>query len=350
MAARLLYRAAALSAGVGSCVAYSSAARASSTPTVVPLASSVATSNVPTCVFVHGLDSSKETWSGVVAELLREGYPAVALDLRGHGESVLGDADDFSSLSLARDVLAFCSDLPTRGPCVLIGHSMGGKIAMRAAALDASDSEARNGESPRCFVSVIIEDMDVQVRAPSAPLQPPQQTAAALDAFVAPGGRRFASWEAAREALLPWYDNDGPRVDGWKGSRVRQLPDGAWWSDVNPKAQRLARDRVLATDDAASDWLALAQSPAAPRMHVWYADEGARGTVCALDGPGSLDEMKQTFPGASFRFFPSSGHSIHNTQRDAFVRALKNVVREAASDAGSVASGKMGRPRTARGG
>ena len=119
--------------------------------------------------------------------------------------------------------------------------------------------------------------MDVRVRAPSAPLKPPHTTEAALDAFRArPDGRRFASWEAARAALLPWYENDASRVDSWKGSRVRPLPDGSWWSDINPAAQRLARDRVLATPDAADAWAALAKAKAAPKVYVWYADGGAR--------------------------------------------------------------------------
>jgi hypothetical protein len=36
---------------------------------VVPLASSVAAPNLPTTVLVHGLDSCRETWVGVLADL-----------------------------------------------------------------------------------------------------------------------------------------------------------------------------------------------------------------------------------------------------------------------------------------
>ena len=348
MLSRTVYRAAALSAGIGSCLALST-----SPPMVpaVPLASTIATDNLPTCVLVHGLDSSKETWNGVISDLARQGYPAIALDLRGHGESPLGDETHFSSQALACDVL-HAIKAHVQGPVVLVGHSMGGKIAMHAAAIDAR--EAASG-APQLLSAVIVEDMDVRVRGPSASLKPPQQTEAALNAFKDFEGRRFESWDAARAALLPWYDDES-RVDSWRGARVRAQPDGSWWSDVNPAAQRLARDRVLATDDAARAWSDLAAAPpsaAAPRMHVWYADQGARGTVCAIDGPGGLEEMQATFPAACFRFFPNAAHSIHNSQREALVAALTDVVRGAALRKAATATreqaGQSG-PRTSKGG
>jgi hypothetical protein len=52
-----------------------------------------------------------------------------------------------------------------------------------------------------------------------------------LHAFTAEDGRLFCSWGACRQALLPWYGNDEGRVDSWKGTRVRQVPEG-WWSDM----------------------------------------------------------------------------------------------------------------------
>ena len=49
----------------------------------VRLATSVARPFRPTTVLVHGLDSSKQTWETCLAELQRDGYPALAVDLRG---------------------------------------------------------------------------------------------------------------------------------------------------------------------------------------------------------------------------------------------------------------------------
>mmetsp|Transcript_66535 Transcript_66535/g.110633 ORF Transcript_66535/g.110633 Transcript_66535/m.110633 type:complete len:158 (-) Transcript_66535:857-1330(-) len=121
--------------------------------TTVHLASSVASQHRPTAVLLHGLDSSKETWSGVLADLHQNGYPAIALDLRGHGESPLGCPTEFTPTALAQDVLAAC-EAHGIGRYVLVGHSMGGRVAMRTAAL-----EMKSGRSQ--LAAVIIEDMDV---------------------------------------------------------------------------------------------------------------------------------------------------------------------------------------------
>ena len=290
---------------------------------VVPLASNVVAPTKPTAVLVHGLDSSKETFAGVAAELAAAGYPSIAFDLRGHGESPLGIIEDFSPEVLASDVLAAVrqQNIPR---CVLVGHSMGGRVAMRAAAIDAKSSE-----SPLC-AAVVIEDMDTRVREPATPVVSDSQRQA-LERFALPDGRRFPTFEAAKAALLPWFDGDEARIESYRGKRIRSQPDGSTWTDLNPLAQRLARDRVLATDDGHRAWceLAKAWTSASAPLHVWVADQP--GTVCALDGcEGSIEDMKRIHPQAIFATFPNSGHSIHNTAREAFIASLKEVIDEAA--------------------
>jgi pimeloyl-ACP methyl ester carboxylesterase len=155
----------------------------------VPLASSVAASPRPTCILVHGLDSSKETWAGTLGDLAAAGSPAVALDLRGHGESQLGDDDEFSPEALASDVLESIRALRGQAsPCVLVGHSMGGKVAMRAAAIDAARDE------PRLLASVVIEDMDVR--------QPQLGIPRSLDPFIVCGPTAFIDSTCMPSAIL----------------------------------------------------------------------------------------------------------------------------------------------------
>ena len=123
---------------------------ASPSSSSVSLSSGVCRPHRPTVVLVHGLDSSKQTWTGVLSALAQENYPAVALDLRGHGESPLGDWKDFSPTQLAADVhRAVTEDLKIGGKIVLVGHAMGGRVAMRYAV-----------DYPSSLAAVIIEDMD----------------------------------------------------------------------------------------------------------------------------------------------------------------------------------------------
>ena len=304
-------------AAIGGAAALSAAAQ-SATPSPVALASTVRAPSRPTTVLVHGLDSSKETWSGVLADLTKAGYPALALDLRGHGESPLGDPASFSPTALANDVIVAARAHGVENGAVLVGHSMGGRVAMRVAALDGMS------DAP-LFSSVVIEDMDLRVRARAAACLSAEQ-AEEISAFEAEAGRRFPDWSSARAALLRWYDGDSARVDGWKGSRVRTLPgERGVWSDLNPAAQRLARDRILASSDGAAAWDGLNGLPT--KVHLWYADNP--GTVCEVKGPAGIEDMATRLPAAKVRFFPGSSHSIHNSAREEFVLALRQVVDDA---------------------
>ncbi len=88
--------------------------------------------------FLHGLFGSAANF-GSVQKRLAERYRVIALDLRNHGTSP--HAPYMSYPAMAEDVL---ETLRSRNalPCTLVGHSMGGKVAM-AAALEAPGAVAR---------------------------------------------------------------------------------------------------------------------------------------------------------------------------------------------------------------
>eukprot|EP00466_Bigelowiella_natans_P013912 jgi/Bigna1/139439/aug1.50_g14147 len=129
------------------------AARASNEPE--QLASSLVRSSRPTLVLIHGLDSAKDTWASVQAELQKQQYPSLALDLRGHGESPLGNETSFNHEQLAADIRAAVIAHGVSRPFVLLGHSMGGMVVMNYAAMYPDDVAA-----------LMIEDMDIRARNP----------------------------------------------------------------------------------------------------------------------------------------------------------------------------------------
>ena len=83
-------------------------------------------------IFVHGLAGSLEMWEPQLAHL-RQSRRAVALDLRGHGQSAAADKDDYSMEALGADVLAVADKLGL-SKFVLVGHSLGGSVASALAA------------------------------------------------------------------------------------------------------------------------------------------------------------------------------------------------------------------------
>ncbi|KAK0093150.1 hypothetical protein PV326_014199 [Microctonus aethiopoides] len=79
----------------------------------------------PTLVLLHGGGYSGLTWAEFTA--------MVAIDLRGHGDTHTTNDDDLSATTLAMDVVAIVEKVTEGNPVVLVGHSMGGAVAVRAA-------------------------------------------------------------------------------------------------------------------------------------------------------------------------------------------------------------------------
>jgi non-heme chloroperoxidase len=78
-------------------------------------------------LLLHGSGQTRHSWKGTAARLGHEGFQAVNLDLRGHGESgwaLDGDYSIDAFLADIHDVLAQLPNLPT----AVIGASLGGIV------------------------------------------------------------------------------------------------------------------------------------------------------------------------------------------------------------------------------
>ena len=92
-----------------------------------------ATSNDhPPIVLIHGAANSAVVWTFWQQALAGEGRASYAIDLRGHGASEPLDLSTTSMHQYAADVLSLVAQLRQRP--VLVGWSMGGLVAMMAAA------------------------------------------------------------------------------------------------------------------------------------------------------------------------------------------------------------------------
>lgn len=80
-------------------------------------------------IIMHGLFGSSDNWL-TQARMLSSHYRVFSLDLRNHGQSPHDDA--FSYPAMVDDLREFVDDHNLADP-VIIGHSMGGKVAMNFA-------------------------------------------------------------------------------------------------------------------------------------------------------------------------------------------------------------------------
>lgn len=88
-------------------------------------------SGEPVLIFLHFWGGSSATWSGVTA-ILKNGFRCISYDHRGWGKSDKPESG-YSIRELANDTLNLISELNLQD-YILVGHSMGGKIAQYIAA------------------------------------------------------------------------------------------------------------------------------------------------------------------------------------------------------------------------
>ena len=286
----------------------------------------------PLVVFVHGLESHSGTWDDLVARFASAGAPApsfLAVDLRGHGRTPVGDEASFTPAALAADVAA-CVEAHAGASAgrkvVLVGHSMGARVAARVCA-DFPGLGVRH---------LVVEDMDARVFDGAAHFG----RAFGEKGFDYDRARAFETNAASLEAMTAsLVGAAGPftfakeRADGYVArGRVFETSAGRAISLIHPLGFCLAFDRVLASDDMQEALTKIASIPAhaRPSVHLWRAPED-RGESCAAEAPGvagGVAWIKARFPVGAVHdcVFPDAGHSVHNTRADLFERALRALV------------------------
>ncbi len=80
----------------------------------------------PAFVFVHGFACDRQAWAPQVADLSRD-HRCINIDLRGRGESAA--VPPFDVVTAADDVASVIRELDI-GPAVVVGHSLGGVVAL----------------------------------------------------------------------------------------------------------------------------------------------------------------------------------------------------------------------------
>jgi pimeloyl-ACP methyl ester carboxylesterase len=96
----------------------------------VPIQYTVEGKGEPALVFIHCWCCDRSYWKDQVPFFAKK-YTVVTIDLAGHGESGLGRSE-WTVESFARDVAAVVDTLRLERT-ILVGHSMGGSVALEAA-------------------------------------------------------------------------------------------------------------------------------------------------------------------------------------------------------------------------
>ena len=88
----------------------------------------LAGSGSPALLFVHGWSCKRTYWNPQL-DYFSNSHTVMAIDLPGHGDSPAGSENNITVYGA--NVLSAAEELPS--PVVLVGHSMGGAVALEAA-------------------------------------------------------------------------------------------------------------------------------------------------------------------------------------------------------------------------
>ena len=185
----------------------------------------------PAVLFLHGLTGVAEVWQPTIARLHPSRPRCIAIDQRGHGQSAKPVAG-YGVGSFAADVIATLDALELE-QVHLVGHSMGARVGMVAAA-----------RYPARFRSVVIVDI-----GPEAWRANWVDTIAAFDRMP----KEYASIDDAVRPRDPARGGESidaaiassTELEAVARARFRVGPDGSarWWADVEALKQTVKTQR-----------------------------------------------------------------------------------------------------------
>jgi pimeloyl-ACP methyl ester carboxylesterase len=84
-------------------------------------------------ILIHGIAASLHDWDDLTPELTTNGYSSYALDLLGHGDSPKPEFETYQMDWVFQHFEHWMRSLRLTEPAILIGHSLGGYIALEYA-------------------------------------------------------------------------------------------------------------------------------------------------------------------------------------------------------------------------
>ena len=240
-------------------------------------------------VLVHG-GAAHSHWWDHIAPLLANGWQVVALDMSGHGDS--GRRDRYSLDTWAREVMAVVTDAGVAASTVVIGHSMGGLVALRLASLaGARIAGAVAIDSP--VRDIAPEDRAARQHRAFGPLRVYPTREAAVSRFHPVPDQPVLAFIAAHVAA----------------TSIRPA-EGGWTWKFDP--------RVFARDHLTTELL----TRLGCRVALFRAE---RGLVTPQQGEVLYDRLGRVAPLIEI---PVAGHHIMLDQPIALVAALRTLLAD----------------------
>ncbi len=244
-------------------------------------------------MLLHGGGQTRHAWGGTAGALAARGWYAVALDLRGHGESDWTADGDYRLEAFAADLRAVARTF-TRRPAV-VGASLGGLALLLA-----------EGDAPEGVAAAAVL-VDIAPRTQPAGVD-------RIIGFMTSRPDGFATLEEAADAIAG-FATHRPRPKDLTGlqKNLRLGPDGRYRWHWDPRMMTGER-RMNATHDP--DRL----ERAARRLRV--PTLLVRGRMSDVVSEEDARAFLATVPHAHYVDVSGAGHMVAGDRNDRFTTAV----------------------------
>jgi len=248
----------------------------------------------PPVLLMHGGGQTRHAWGPTASALAASGWLAIALDLRGHGDSGWARNGDYSFTTFAADCIAVCDQLET--PPVLVGASLGGVSAILA-----------EGNSDRVVSSGLVI-VDITPQSNAAGIQ-------RIKDFMISGLGGFATLEEAADAIAAYTPHRERAVNPAGLRKVLRLgADGRWHWHWDPRFMDRGRTEVPGPDFQGLFEAALANVHV-PTLLV-------RGKLSDVVTEEGVKDFLARVPHAKLADVSDAAHMVAGDQNDVFSSAV----------------------------
>ena len=245
-------------------------------------------------LLLHGGGQTRHAWGPAAERIAEDGWLAVSLDLRGHGESDWAPKGDYSFTAFGSDVVSVADQLGH--PPVLVGASLGGLSAVYA-----------EGTSDRVVSSGLVL-VDITLKTNMEGIQ-------RIKTFMESGLDGFDSLDAAAAAIAAYTPERTRSVNPEGLRKVLRERDGRWYWHWDPAFIAQGRSEAAVPDVLVHLLNTAMDNIRVPTMLV-------RGLLSDVVTQEGVDQLLASVPGSTVVDVAGAAHMIAGDRNDAFSNAV----------------------------
>ena len=253
-------------------------------------------------IFLHGGGQTRHSWGDTAKIIAQNGYYALALDARGHGDSSWSESGNYNVEDLGNDLKEVIKKIG-KNPAI-VGASMGGLTSLIA-----------QGESENAISSAIIL-VDIAPKTEQKGIE-------RIFAFMSSNKHGFASIEEAAESVSAYLPNrTKPKDHSRLEKNLRLRADGRYYWHWDMKMLELWKS--ITPDQQINNEARMYQAAKNLKVPTMIVRGGMSDVVSEKVMAEFLDEV----PHVRSVNVSDAGHMVAGDSNHAFTKAVLEFLKE----------------------